>query len=277
MLGTWFSFVRRARLGPQRKMIALTLGSYANNDGTRVRCGVAALAVDCEIGYSTARRHLAWMRDHQFIELVKPGNARRGKSDEYRLILGPRAKELDVPEAEYEGLKDDLREANQAGQKVRRLRDQRSPMESANSRAEAADSPGSVEASALTQTSAENVDQRSLEARSALTHSEPPPPINTSHKDLSSQPGGSTTPRPPRPDAPPSSGHRNEQQKSINQGKTNRVAPSSTTSAARASPTHCPHGIRIRRRPDGTSNCAVCRREDAHAPPNNVIPFARPA
>ena len=88
-LGAWTAVVRRARIGQERKLAALTLASYADADGTNVRCGAARLAIDLERSYATARRHLKWLRETGLIALVRAGNARRGWVDEYRLILAP--------------------------------------------------------------------------------------------------------------------------------------------------------------------------------------------
>lgn len=86
-LGEWTSVVRRARIGQERKLAALILASYADPDGTNVRCGAARLALDLERSYATARRHLKWLRETGLIAIVRAGNARRGWVDEYRLIL----------------------------------------------------------------------------------------------------------------------------------------------------------------------------------------------
>lgn len=97
--GAWLALVRRARWGNHRlKLAALVVGSYANPDGTGVHCGVARLALDCEIAYSTARKYLAELRRIGLIGRVARVR-RRGHSDEYRLILGPDVLEhLDVPD-----------------------------------------------------------------------------------------------------------------------------------------------------------------------------------
>ena len=70
----WFGLVKRARLGTshlgrERKRALLVFGTYADTGkengqvpGEHVHCGVARLATDLEIGFSTAQRYLAWMR-----------------------------------------------------------------------------------------------------------------------------------------------------------------------------------------------------------------------
>lgn len=83
----WTDVVRRARLGRTNKAVALMLATYADNDGTRVFPGVARIAVDCEISYNVAQTALSALRAAGLIERVTYGARRRGKSDEYRLLL----------------------------------------------------------------------------------------------------------------------------------------------------------------------------------------------
>lgn len=116
-VGAWNAVIRRARIGRERKAAALVVSSYARADGTRIHCGVARLAVDLEVSYSTAKRNLAWLRNAGLIELVRAGNRRRNLSDEYRLILGPDVAEAIeiIDPAEHKRLTDGLRVANRSG------------------------------------------------------------------------------------------------------------------------------------------------------------------
>lgn len=112
-VGAWNALVRRARMGRERKVACLVVSSYAQANGTGIHCGVARLAVDLEVSHRTARRYLAWLRDVGLIQLVRAGNRRRGRSDEYRLILGPNILEdLDVPDPDrYRAMCDDTHDA----------------------------------------------------------------------------------------------------------------------------------------------------------------------
>lgn len=163
-VGAWNAVIRRARIGRERKAAALVLSSYARADGTHIHCGVARLAVDLEVSYSTARRELAWLRKVGLIELVRAGNRRRNLSDEYRLILGPNVLEhLDVLDpAEHKNLTDGVREANRTGVRGRATKaDQRSSEVSAET-VQAPNDHGSSRVSAETAISAQiGVDQRS--------------------------------------------------------------------------------------------------------------------
>lgn len=205
--GKWNALVRRARIGRERKHAALTVSSYADKHGRDIKCGVARLAADCEIGYSTARRYLAWLRDVGWIELVKPGNHKKGLADEYRLILDPdKYGHLDIPEAaEYRKIVDEVNGANQSAQKGRRMRVQRSPKESANA-------TESAEPSALTMASANDGYQRSFEGPSALIHGEPPPYRDHLVSEVRPSTGGAPPPDPSR--RPPPSASATDENKS---------------------------------------------------------------
>lgn len=84
----WVDVIRRARLGRAAKEVALMMASYADSDGSRVFPGVAVLAVGCEMTYNTAQAAVAKLRSVGLIELVKRGSGRSKRhADEYRLIL----------------------------------------------------------------------------------------------------------------------------------------------------------------------------------------------
>jgi hypothetical protein len=180
-LGKWFGVVRRARLDLKRKNVALVIGSYANTDGTSVKCGVARLAADCEMGFSTARRYLAWMRDAGLIELVKVGNRKSKRSDEYRLTVHPHTEKAinALAEDEYRELVDGMKATNRAREKNWRL----SALTQEASAETTASAPPDEEPSALTQeTSADEVfcahsmsERPPLSKRSPLTGGAPPP------------------------------------------------------------------------------------------------------
>lgn len=82
----WTLVVRRAQLGRTTKAVAILLATYADSDGTRVRPGIARIAIELEIGYNTAKAAMAELRTAGLIECVHKAT-RRGESDEYRLIM----------------------------------------------------------------------------------------------------------------------------------------------------------------------------------------------
>jgi len=135
-LGEWHKLLRCLVLDKEFGNVARAFASYAGWDGTSIFCGVARLAVDSGIEYSTARRYLADLRSLGLAELVRRGNRHRGLSDEYRLTIpltandqlfivraGKVAKTIQLlrPD-EYEARVVALRETNSAGEKKRRLR-----------------------------------------------------------------------------------------------------------------------------------------------------------
>jgi hypothetical protein len=197
MLSRWNGLVRRARIGRQLKGAALTVSSYANPDGTSIKCGVARFATDCEIGYSTARRYLAWLRDVGLLELVRAGNHKAKRADEYRLVIAPAAYErLDIPDDEqYRELVEGMSGSNRSGEKARRLRSLKA----------SADSTDDADTSALTMPSADTGYLRSFSGPSALGQGEPLPSSPTFQVRAPST-GGAPPPDPRRPKPPPSSG-----------------------------------------------------------------------
>lgn len=92
-LGTWMGVIRRARMGKANKAVATALASYASPDGRDVRPGLARLTWETEYSYNVVKEALAYLRRMQLIEVTVYGH-RSGKSDEYRLILGPDVFEL---------------------------------------------------------------------------------------------------------------------------------------------------------------------------------------
>jgi DNA-binding transcriptional ArsR family regulator len=119
-LGEWNALVRRARMTAKQKLCALVVSSYADVEGGDIHCGVARLAVDMEVSHRTARRYLAWLREVGLIELVREGNRRRRRSDEYRLTLGPQVfVHLDVPDPErYKVMCSDVAPTDQGSSRV---------------------------------------------------------------------------------------------------------------------------------------------------------------
>lgn len=85
----WERIVRRVRMPGPTKAVALTLATYANQDGTSIYPGNERLvAVSC---YSdkTVRVGLEWLRSGYLVERVREGSrgGRRAFADEYRLTI----------------------------------------------------------------------------------------------------------------------------------------------------------------------------------------------
>lgn len=97
----WVDVIRRTRLALTVKLVAHTIASHANPDGTKVYPGLARLVYETGIGYSTARRAVADLRAAGLLELVRRGNRRMRQADEYRLVLAPDLLDkVDVPSPE---------------------------------------------------------------------------------------------------------------------------------------------------------------------------------
>lgn len=117
--GRWFETVRRARMGRELKLVALTVGSYANADGRGIFPGTARLAVDMDYSYRTAQRHLAELCRIGLLERVRRVRV-RGKSDVYRLVLAADLLDLlDLPSpTEYHDQIKVVAEKNRRGRPV---------------------------------------------------------------------------------------------------------------------------------------------------------------
>lgn len=283
-VGSWNELIRRARIGRDRKLFCFTFSSYGNKDGRRIFCGVARLAVDCEMGYSTARRYLAWLRKVGLCELVKKGNRRRHLADEYRLLFGPEILEhLDVPDPDvYREMIEALSAENRAGSAKREARrrvprsadsvegraepqdpapDLRSPKASVGTDPVPTATPGT---SALALGERSNGYLRSLGPLSALALGERPPSIDhlpvstTFHKDGENLRTDLTV-----PDARGA-----EQPDFEDQGE---ATPEPALPAEPA--TVCPHhGLPLpagEPRSDGKPRCTLCRRG---LPPTTAAP-----
>lgn len=258
-VGAWNALVRRARIGRDRKVAALILSSYADADGTGIRCGVARLAVDMECSYRTARRYLGWLRKVGLIEVMQPGNRRRKRSDVYRLILHPDILEtLDIPNPDaYAKLADAIRAA-----------DQRTPKKSAEP-AQPEDTLGDPQSAVDDQISEDmmadplTIDQGSNEAQPEDTLGDPPPPIRTSPLTTTS----------------PADDERVRTDLTVARASEPAEDPDPSLPKL-AKPTHCAHRLRIRYRPDGQPSCALCRRFGETLPDDHladVIPLHRDA
>ncbi|WIM97828.1 hypothetical protein ACTOB_001382 [Actinoplanes oblitus] len=67
------------------KAVAERVASFADADGTRVRPGIARIAVDLETDYRTVRDVLSYLRRLGLVKVVRAGGGT--KATEYRLTL----------------------------------------------------------------------------------------------------------------------------------------------------------------------------------------------
>lgn len=86
----WERVVRRLTLKSSTKLVALTLATYADRDGTNAHPGVDRLACDCSLNPDVVRRHLKILREQiglleRTVEGSKQG--RRRLADSYDLAV----------------------------------------------------------------------------------------------------------------------------------------------------------------------------------------------
>jgi DNA-binding transcriptional ArsR family regulator len=85
----WVSIVRRARMHPTTKLVALLVASYADPDGTNIYPGVAKLAVQSRQSYRTVQRELQLLRKAGLVAVTKRQGERRGWRAGYQLTIAP--------------------------------------------------------------------------------------------------------------------------------------------------------------------------------------------
>lgn len=101
----WERVVRRVRMNPSAKLVALAIATYASKGGTSMYPGVAKLAAVTGLTDKTVRAALKTLRTVGLLERTFDGskNGRRGLADEYRMRrpvdLFERVHTLDVGES----------------------------------------------------------------------------------------------------------------------------------------------------------------------------------
>lgn len=81
----WERLVREIGMPPMTKLVALTLATYANGDGTRAHPGETKLAAAVGIKERAVRNHIAILRDLGLIKRVSRGGSRLRLADVYEL------------------------------------------------------------------------------------------------------------------------------------------------------------------------------------------------
>lgn len=92
----WERIVRRVSMPPTTMLVALTLATYADIDGTRVRPGSDRLARVTGTSLATVRRALSWLRNHGLIEQMKQGNRWAKQANEYQLSIPTNLLEMNL-------------------------------------------------------------------------------------------------------------------------------------------------------------------------------------
>lgn len=85
----WERALRRSDLPKLRKLVAFTLATYADPDGTSARPGLTELADACSMPYSTVKAHLKALRDAGWLDRTVRGSSlgRRAMADEHHLTV----------------------------------------------------------------------------------------------------------------------------------------------------------------------------------------------
>ncbi|SMD24193.1 hypothetical protein [Lentzea albidocapillata] len=130
-LFSWERIVLAARFSSSTKLVAFTMRTFADPDGTRVRPTIARLCVLTDLSYATVRRARQELLRAGLLQLAKRGNRRKHEADEYRLILADdifdRLKWL-TP-SEINNATQEINEQRQAAEAARRRpKDQGSPV-----------------------------------------------------------------------------------------------------------------------------------------------------
>ncbi|MGW6655665.1 hypothetical protein [Rhodococcus sp. NPDC055024] len=92
----WERIIRRVSMPPTTMLMALTLATYADIDGTRVRPSSERLARVTGTSPATVGRTLSWLRKHGLIGLVKQGNRWAKQANEYQLSIPMNLLDMDL-------------------------------------------------------------------------------------------------------------------------------------------------------------------------------------
>ncbi|WP_027934553.1 helix-turn-helix domain-containing protein [Amycolatopsis thermoflava] len=229
----WERILLAARLPPTTKLVAFTLRTHADPDGTRVRPGLARLCVLTELSYATVRRARRQLVDVGLLALHKRGNRRLGKADEYRLILAEDVLERVewLNPSQIDEAAEAIAAARAEAEAARRAKKQGSPSTPKPSDQDSHTTPG-------------NPDQGS-EATPDGSDQGSPASGKTAIRAHRKPPSGVASEPPPNQVTKPQ----------------NRPAPTHLPAQPQTAREKCPHGIRTGTRGDGTLACALCRRE----------------
>ncbi|WP_199514268.1 hypothetical protein [Nucisporomicrobium flavum] len=251
--------------GARIKAVAARLADYADSDGSRVRPGIARIAVDLESDYSSVKRAVQYLVRVGLLSLVRAGTA-AGRADEYQLsIPASLTDELEVWSPARHHLETDrVRQANRG-----RYKKANPTADPENLRLPHA--PADDETNSGPRVHQASADPADSVASAGASGTDFPAPAGASGTDLrvhqapaTEQDLDTTTTEPTDGDVCTAiTGPRARE--TSDEPDTPRLAD------------RCQHGLTSRRRPDGTPSCALCRRGiTANSPLAPVIPL-RPA
>lgn len=230
----WERFVLAARLPATTKLVAFTMRTHADPDGTRVKPGLARVAVLTGLSYATVRRARKELLQAGLLALHRRGNRRRGQGDEYRLILAEDVLERVnwLTPTEIDAAADAIASGRAEAESARRARKEQGSHDDPDTGDQGAyvspqtDDQGS-------ETAPDKGDQGSPGSGEAAIRAHRQPVLGVAGEPLPNQVTKPQNPPPPDhlPAQPPTAREK------------------------------CSHGIRIGQRGDGKLACALCRRE----------------
>ena len=228
--------------GARIKLIAGRCAAYADADGSRIRPGIARLAIDCETDYRTTKAALTVLRRLGLLHLVHPGR-RHGHADEYQLTLPTDLLERDDisywSPARHAREIDAVRAANRGTHTP--------PVQPTDTRR--ARTPPQAAGPHNPATTTAHLHP------AGPTRAPETAPAGATGANLQGPQAPATHHRPGHhPDRPPDDNARTALTHPRAHPTTNPGRAPATATMAR-----CPHGLPRGRRPDGTPACAICR------------------
>jgi hypothetical protein len=236
--------------GGRIKAVAGRLADYADSDGSRVRPGIARIAVDIETDYATVKRAVQHLTRIGLLKRVRAGS-RAGYADEYQLAIPVDL--LDRGDLE-------VWSPSRHALEVKRLSDAN---RGRYQRREPTPDPDSVQVPDAPADTSEDADlrvpdapaQEAVDAKPAgASRTDDPGPAGASRTDL-------RVPHAPATDHRPSHNYDRPPDEQLGTAVTGpRAHEADTKPDLPVLPDRCDHRLPSRRRPDGLPSCALCRR-----------------
>lgn len=277
----WTDILARIRFGTTRiggknvagsrvKSVAGRLATYADGNGTRIRPGLARLALDLEIDHRAVGAIVAYLRRIGLLGLVRAGNGT--KADEYRLTLP-----VDLLERDDLEVWSPARQAAELERVRAIVRGRKRP---------SGDGPGGPDGGRTHAPEGQAIDT-DTHAPEGHADGENACPSGTGdacpsgvQKSADACPSGGATHVPQgratHQDLDTTTTHHPDQdlRTAVTPSRANGPANNPESSSAKSK--RCPHGLKPTRRPDGRPTCALCRvAEDRPATQHPPPPSAR--
>ena len=255
----WSTVLDLARFSAPTTAIGSRLAQFGNADGRRIFPGLKRLTVSTRYSYNTVKKALATLRQAGMIEAVS-APSRQGWAVEYRLIVAP-----DLMDR-LDGLGVELWTPARFDMEVERVAAaHRRPYTAKGEMARAAGDKLTAGAWS-SDFDPDDADDRApqptrwAEPEASTAHDTTANRSSTAHLTMFVQP----TPRPPTTEIPLTTPTTHTPVPVWSDRTVSRASADDPPAPAPAG--RCRHGFRARRRPDGTSSCALCRRAERRTP-----------